>query len=146
MKMNFKMILFIVSLVALIVFQQKAIMPLVEKVVKSDLFLVDSDDLGGFYPQSNQHTELAFMHCNKYIADEIGSDAAVSFSAKPINAWSIGNYQYVINAEIEVTHNNSNSSIKKYVCRIRYDNGDNAEGIANYDNWSVFGLSGIDEI
>ncbi len=143
---KYSILIFIVSLVALILFQHKVIMPFVYKVIQSDLFLVDSKDQGSQLPISNPLTEIAFTHCNNYIKSKLGSDATISFAAKPINAWSMGNYQYIINAEIDITSATANTTTQKYVCRINYKNGDNEEGALDFTNWSIEGLSDLDFI
>jgi hypothetical protein len=135
----------IVGLIALIVFQQKAVMPFVWRVIQSDLFLVDSKDIGDMAPISTPLTGLAFTHCNTYIKSKLGPDVSISFPEKPLNAWSIGNYHYVINAEINVT-TAANTSTKKYVCRINYKNGDDEEGSFDFANWSVEGLAGLEAL
>ncbi len=86
------------------------------------------------------------MHCNNYIKSQLGPDTSISFPEKPLNAWSLGNYQYVINAEIDITSATASTTTKKYVCRINYKNGDNAEGSLDFTNWSIEGLSGLDSI
>ena len=122
-------------------------MPLVYQVIQSDLFLVDSNDKASQLPISTNLTGIAFMHCNKHIKSEIDTDTAIVFSEKPINAWSLGNYQYVINAEASVTDNTSgNVQAKKYACRISYNDGDNLENINNFDSWSITGVSGLNNI
>jgi hypothetical protein len=136
----------IVGLIALILLQREVIMPLVYQVVKSDLFLVDSKDQGNMLAVSTPLTELAFMHCNKYIKSELDPDLTITFPDKPINAWSLGNYQYVVNAEISITSETTGTTTKKYVCRITYKNGDDQTGIADFDNWSIYGLSGLDDL
>jgi len=136
----------ILGLLALILLQRELIMPLVQKVIKSDLFLVESTDQGDMLPVSTPLTEMAFMHCNKYVKSELDSELSIAFPDKPINAWSLGNHQYVINAEIGVTNDSSGTMNKKYVCRITYTKGDDETGIADYDNWSIYGLSGLDDL
>ncbi|MDO9169317.1 MAG: hypothetical protein Q7U18_09580 [Methylobacter sp.] len=143
---KYSILIFIVSLVALILFQHKVIMPFVYKVIQSDLFLVDSKDQGSQLPISTPLSEIAFMHCNNYIKSKLGSDVSVSFADKPLNAWSLGNYQYVINAEIDITSTTASTITKKYACRINYKNGDNDEGTLDFANWSIEGLSGLDSI
>ena len=115
MKNKFTAIFFFIGLIALIVFQRELIMPLINKVISSDLFLVDTDDIGSDKAVSNELTDLAFSHCNNYIKEELDDDFTVSFSPKPINAWSIGNYQYVVNAEIEISNADTGNKIKRYV-------------------------------
>lgn len=121
-------------------------MPFVYKVVQSDLFLVDSKDQGSQSPISTPLTGLAFAHCNTYIKSKLGPDVSSHFAEKPLNAWSLGNYQYVINGEIDITSTNTSTITKKYVCRINYKNGDNEEGANDFANWSIEGLSGLDSI
>lgn len=121
-------------------------MPFVYKIVQSDLFLVDSKDQGGQSPISTPLTKLAFIHCNNYIKSKLGPDVSISFPENPLNAWSLGNYQYVINAEIDITNSTAGTITKKYICRINYKNGDNDEGSLDFSNWSIEGLSGLDSI
>ncbi len=143
---KYSILIFIVSLGALLVFQKEVVMPFVYKVVQSDLFLVESKDQGGQTPISTPLTGLAYKHCNSYIKSKLGPDASLSFPDKPLNAWSLGNYQYVINAEIDITSATASTVTKKYVCRITYKNGDNEEGSLDFANWSIEGLSGLDTI
>lgn len=137
-----RMLLLIVGLLFLSLSQQKFIMPLVYDVIKSDLFLVESKDKGSDLPVSTPLSNLAFMHCNNYIKSKASPDESISFAEKPLRAWDIGNYQYVINAEINST-SNSLTTTKKYTCRITYNNGDNEEDALNIDNWSIIGVTDL---
>ncbi|WP_031430018.1 hypothetical protein [Methylomicrobium agile] len=130
----------------LIVFQREAVMPLVTEVIKSDAFLVDSKDQGSQLPISTEMTAIAFNDCNNYIKSELDSDISVTFTNKPVKAWSLGNYQFLINADINITDESGNMTTKRYVCRITYDKGDDQEGVLDFDNWTMVGVSGIDEI
>lgn len=143
---KYSIIIFIIALATLLLIQSKVVMPFVYKVVQSDLFLIDSKDQGSQSPISTPLTRLAFLHCNNHIKSKLGPDVSINFSDKPLNAWSLGNYQYVINAEIDITSTTENPITKKYVCRINYKNGDNAEGSLDVNNWSIEGLSGLDSI
>ncbi len=140
---KFSLIFLLIGIGLLILLMQKVILPLVYNVVKSDAFLIDSKDQASQLPISNSMTDLAFLYCNNHIKDELGADTTITFPKKPINAWSLGNYQYIINAQINVT-NSSGSSSKKYACRITYKNGDNQEGVNDPENWSIEGLDGLD--
>ncbi|TXK97936.1 hypothetical protein BMR02_09515 [Methylococcaceae bacterium HT1] len=143
MQKKFVPLIFLAGLVALILFQNKAVMPLVEKIAASDLFLVDTDDQGSRIASSTSMTNYAFMHCNKEIRDEIESDKQITFPSEPLQSWSLGNYKYIINAEIELSEEDGTSFFKKYACHIQYDNGSDMEGVMDSDNWSLNGLSGI---
>jgi hypothetical protein len=142
---KYSMLFLIVGIGFLLVFMQKLVLPLVYDVVKSDAFLIDSKDQGSQMPISNSMTDLAFLHCNNYVKSELGTDVNVTFSDKPLNAWSLGNYQYVVNGEITIT-NSANAATKKYACRITYENGDNLEGSSDFNNWTIEGIDGIDGI
>ena len=146
MNSQLKILLFVVTLVLLLVFQAKGVMPVVYDIVSSDLFLEDSEDEASQIAISNDMTNHAFRHCNTYIKEDIDSDFSVNFSEKPINVWTMGNYQYIVNAEIEITPANAASFIRTYVCRINYTEKDDLSLASNVDNWSIEGLSGLDNL
>jgi hypothetical protein len=141
---KYSVLFFIFGLIALLLLQKEVVMPFVYKVVQSDLFLVDSKDQGGQTSITTPLTGLAFAHCNTHIKNKLGPDISINFPEKPLNAWSLGNYQYVINAEIDITSPTTSTIAKKYVCRINYKNGDNEEGSLDFNNWSIEGVSGLD--
>ncbi|MEI6067866.1 MAG: hypothetical protein WCP96_11025 [Methylococcaceae bacterium] len=140
---KYRTLLLVTGLAVLLLSQYKLIMPFIYKVVASDLFLVDSKDQASSLPISTPLSGIAFMHCNNYIKSELGSDVTVIFPEKPLNAYTFGNYQYLISAEVTLTRDTAGTSTKKYVCRITYNNGDNEEGALDFDNWSIIGLSGL---
>jgi len=135
--------LFLVVLIGLIMFQKEAIMPLATKVASSDLFLVDSDDKGSRYANTSSMTNYAFLQCNKEIRNEIDSEINITFPSEPLQSWSLGNYKYIINAEIELTPPSGIGFFKKYACQIQYEEESDLEGVMDSDNWSVTGISGI---
>jgi len=141
-----KIVLFFAIFIGLIILQREVINPITIEIVGSDSFLVDTDDEGEMQAISTPLSDIAFMHCNSYIRDEIDQNITLNFPDKPLYAWDIGNHQYVINAKIEVISNDSAPVFKKYVCRISYSKGDNIDAAMNFDNWSVYGLSGLDDL
>jgi len=143
---KYRTLLFIAGFAVLLLSQYKIIMPFIYKVVASDLFLVESKDQASQLPISTPLSGIAFMHCNNYIKSELGTDVAIIFPEKPLNAWTLGNYQYLISAEVTITSDATSTSTKKYACRITYNNGDNEEGALDFDNWSIIGVSGIDNM
>jgi len=143
MSKKFFPLIFLVLLVALILFQNKAVMPLVEQVASSGLFMDDSGDEGSRIATSTNMTNFAFIMCNKEVRDEIGSETNIIFPSEPIQAWALGNYRYIINAEIEVSSEDGATFFKKYACQIQYEEGSDMEDVMEQDNWSIFGLSGI---
>lgn len=92
---------------------------------------------------NNDMTALAFSQCNSYINSHLDSDYSASFASQPTNAWSIGNYEYILNAPIDIATKDAPSTVYHYVCRIQYDNGDDLSGVNDIDNWSIGGITGI---
>jgi hypothetical protein len=141
---KYRLLILIAGTSVLLFSQYKVVMPLVYKVIQSDLFLIDSKDKASQLPISNNLTGQAFTQCNNQIKKTLGPNITTNFPAKPINSWSIGNYQYIINGEVSFAENNEEAKTKKYACRIIYKNGENEDGAGNFDNWTIEGLSGID--
>ena len=143
MQKKFFPLIFLVGLVALILFQNKAIMPLVKKIAASGLFLEDSGDEGSRIATSTNMTNYAFIQCNKAIRDEFDSETNIIFPSEPLQSWTLGNYRYIVNAEIEVISKDGGSIFKKYACQALYEEEANLEGVMDSDNWSISGISGI---
>lgn len=141
-----KIILFAICLAGLLALQIKLFMPWMYEIAASDLFLIESKDNANPMPISNDMTALAFSHCNSYINNQIQSEQSASFSNQPINAWSIGNYEYIINAEVDISSKDAPSTVYQYVCRIQYENGDDLSGAGNAENWSIEGITGIPDL
>ena len=139
-----KIIIFALCLAVLLAVQIKFIQPLLINVAASDLFLVESKDEANALPISNDMTALAYAHCNQYIKNEAGEEKSVSFTGQPTNAWSLGNYEYIVNADVEISGKDTTGGIHHYVCRIQYNEGDDVAGAGNFDNWSVIGLTGLE--
>ena len=136
-------LIFLVVLVALILFQNKAIMPLVEEIAASDLFLVETGDVGSRYVASTDMTDYAFIQCNKEVREEIDEEINILFPTEPLQSWTLGDFKYIVNAELELIASDGSSSIKKYACHLEYDEETNMEGIMDADNWTILGLSGL---
>jgi len=142
---KYKNILFVIAFIALLLSQYKLVMPLMYKVAASDLFLVESKDQASQLPISTPLTAIAYMHCNRHIKSELGADTIVSFPEKALNSWSMGNYDFLIHGEFGITDQNTKNSTKNYTCRITYNNGDDQDGILDFNNWSIVGISGLDK-
>ncbi|OQK15280.1 hypothetical protein AU255_17540 [Methyloprofundus sedimenti] len=144
--MKKKTLIFIACLVGILAFQYKAVIPFAEKVASSSLFLEETGDEGSRLPSSTPMTTYAFNQCNIAIRDEVDSDINIIFPAEPLKSWSLGNYQYIINAEIELSSETGPAFFRKYACQIKYDDGKDPEGILDSDNWTLYGLSGISDL
>ena len=144
--MKNKVFLFVACLVLLLVFQAKVVVPFAYDIAASDIFLEDSGDEASRISTNNNMTNEAFEQCNNHIANEIlADDYTLIFAKTPANAFSLGSYRYVINADIEIQPTDGASFRRLYVCRIKYSMTDDSDpSIA--DNWSVEGLSGLNDV
>ena len=141
-----KVFLFVVGLIALLAFQYKVVMPILYDIAASDFFLVDSDDKLDRVSTNTLMTDNAFSQCNSYIANDLFPEHSFTFPEQPLNAFSLGNYEYLINAYIEILPADAAAFTKRYACRIKYENEDDTTGLADISNWSIKGLSGLDDI
>jgi len=146
MKKKLLPLLFIVTLIGLILFQKEVVVPFAEWVASTGLFLEDSGDEGSRIANSSPMTNHAFNQCNIEIRDTVDEETSITFPLKPLQTWSLGNYKYLVNADIELTKASGESFFNKYACQIQYDEGSDLEGVMDSDNWSVNGLSGISSL
>ncbi|MEI7840206.1 MAG: hypothetical protein WCJ11_06865 [Methylococcaceae bacterium] len=140
-----KIFLLIGGVIGLVLLQRELLIPVAKDVAKSDLFLIQSNDQASNMSQSSPMTELAFQHCNKHLKASLDEKTTVTLPEKALNAWSLGNYEYVVSAEAGVSHEGSAPKKHKYVCRIAYNNGDDTSGAPEFDNWSLVGISKVDD-
>lgn len=139
-----KILLFAVCLIALLALQFKYILPLMYEVAGSDLFLVESKDSASSLPVKNDMTMLAFAHCNTHIKEDLGEDRSAVFPAQPTNVWSLGNYEYIVNADVEITPKDAPGALHHYVCRIQYSKGDDVSSAGNIEDWDFEGVNGLE--
>jgi hypothetical protein len=121
-------------------------MPYVLEIVSSDLFLEDTGDEKNQMSTNTLMTDAAYGQCNSYIADVLFSELSVTFSEKPLNAFSLGGFQYLVNADLEITPIDSAPFTRRFACRIKYLNNKDETGIADNENWDITGISGLDDI
>ncbi len=140
-----KLLALFASVVVLVLFQREVVLPFAKNTASSDLFLIESNDQASMMTQSNDMTQFAFEHCNTHLKADLDSTIKVTLPEKPLNAWSLGNYEYVVSSEADVSHEGSEAKKHKYVCRISYKNGDDTSGAAKFENWSLDGLSKVDD-
>ena len=139
-------ILFLACLIGLIFFQKEVVLPFAEWVASTDLFLEDSGNDGSRIANSTPMTNHAFNQCNIEIRNIIDDETLINFPINPLQSWSLGNYKYLINADIELINASGESFFRKYACQIQYDEGSDLTGIMDSDNWDISGLSGISSL
>jgi hypothetical protein len=140
-----KIILFVICLAGLLALQIKFVLPMLFDVASSDLFLEESKDLASSMPVSNDMTALAFSYCNTFIQKDLGEEKTASFANQPTHVWTLGNYEYIVNADVEITPKDAPGALRHYVCRIQYTKGDDVSGAGNIENWYFEGVSGLSE-
>lgn len=144
--MKKKLLILIIGVVALLAFQAKVLMPMIYDFVATDIFMEDNGDDPNRISTSTAMTDHAFQQCNQYIATEMYSDHTFTFSDQTLNSFGLGNFEYLINATIDVQPANEASYTRTYACRIKYDDQDDTAGVNDLDNWSVSGISGLDDL
>ena len=138
-----KIIIFVLCLAGLLAIQIKFFLPFMYDIAASDLFLVESKDQASVMPVNNDMTALAFSHCNNYIKAEADENQNLSFANQPTNVWSLGNYEYIVNADVEISGKDSPAISRQYACRIQYNKGDDTSGANDFENWTVNGVGGL---
>lgn len=129
------LILFIVSLYFL---QNKAIMPFVEKVVESDMFMEDdgdseSEQLGSI---RNDRTDFAFSHCKAAFQEKYGEDIKAEVSVDQYQAWALASKSYLVRSSAKVVGDNGEPTDKAFVCKIQFTGTDASDP----DSWTISGV------
>lgn len=144
MNAKYKYVILAGGIFTICLFTYKGAVPLAYQAAQSSLFMKDTEDEGSREATTNEHTDSAFNQCNEFIKDKLGSTKTIGFSPKPINAWGLGDYEYLINADATISDNSNPATTERYACRIHYDKGNDSTGLSNKDNWSILGVSGIE--
>ncbi|MCK5830289.1 MAG: hypothetical protein KAH20_08305 [Methylococcales bacterium] len=139
-----KILILVIGIIALLSLQAKVVMPLIYDIAASDLFLEDTGSEKNRISSSTSMTDNAFEQCNLYITTETFPDSPITFSEKPIGAFALGNYEFIINSELEISPPDEAAYTQKYACKIKYLNKDDLSNISNPESWSISGISGLD--
>lgn len=129
-------LLLILFIVGLYLLQNKAIMPFVEKVVQSDLFLENSDDdeeLGSIH---NDRTDFAFAHCKEAFKDKYESLEKAELSADQYQAWALASKSYLVRSPVRVPGDASDAADKAFACKIQFTGPDASDPAS----WTISGI------
>ena len=138
-----KIIVFAACLALLLALQIKFVLPYVNKIVASDLFLEESKDEASPLAISNDMTKLAITFCNHYIRSRAESDTTLQFADRDVKSWSQGNYDYIVKADVQIAAPNTPNQTYHYVCRIQYQYGDDTSHAQDSNSWSIGGVDGL---
>lgn len=138
MTRKYSALLLILFIVGLYFLQNKAIMPFVEKVVESDMFMEDdaepeSEQLGSI---RNDRTDFAFSHCKAAFEEEYGDDVKVELSPDQYQAWALASKSYLVRSAVKVIANDGGIAEKAFACKIQYTGTDPADP----DSWAISGV------
>lgn len=130
-KNRFSGLLLLLFIVGLYVFQNKTVIPFVERIVESDLFDADTTQLDG-----KDRTRIAFAQCNDFVQENLDSDQPVQFSAGDYKSWDLASGRYLIRSYV-ITQNDPGKEIRmNYACNVQFQGGDDMD----HDNWKLQGL------
>lgn len=139
MARKYSALLLILFIVGLYFLQNKAIMPLVEKVVESDVLLEDSDDndeseeLGSI---RNDRTDLAFSHCKEAFKAQYGEEINAELSVDQYQAWALASKSYLVRSTAKVAGEGSEGTEKPFACKIQYTGSDPSDA----SSWTISGI------
>lgn len=133
-------VLFLALFIALLYFlQEKAIVPLVMSVVKSDLFFepeVEEEEELGKVNSKTQRTGYALMHCKDAVKEQGQLAENVDFLDDKSEAWALGNRHYLIRSTVRIIDPEKGQTEKLFACKIRMTGPDEAKA----ESWSVLGV------
>ena len=124
-------LLLILFIVGLYLLQNKAIVPFVEKVARSDAFDTDSSELTG-----KDRQQAALNQCIELVRAELSSDRPLQFAANDYKAWEVANGRYLISSYVLEQDPSGKELRRNYACNIQYTGGDDT----NANSWSLQGL------
>lgn len=133
-------IVFLILFIALLYFlQEKAIVPLVMSVVKSDLFfepeVAEEEELGKVNTKT-QRTGYALLHCKDAVKEEGNLPDNAEFIDGKYEAWALGNRHYLIRSTVRFIDPEQGQMEKLFACKIRMTGNDEA----NPESWSILGV------
>lgn len=128
--------LLLVFIIALYLSLNKLVVPFLEEVAESSLYLketADDDPLGEI---RNARTDVAQLNCENQAREEQGAATVPSSTDANYKAWSIGDFTYVIKGTVELAGENGQPTRYRYACKIHW----NTKEMGDPDNWSIYGM------
>ncbi len=133
---KYSFILLALFVLGLYVFQNKAVLPFIMKIVDSDIFVDKGEDDEQLGKINNERTALALSHCQVFMKEKGRAPQDAAFGNDDYEAWALGNHTYLIKSYIEINHPEKGTMRKPFACKIRYTGGDETDA----NSWSVQGL------
>ncbi len=136
---KFSILYLILFIGGLYLLQEKAIMPLVMKVVSSELFFekpIEENEPLGKLDAKTERTQFALANCHDAVKKQGDLPDNTEFLDNDYEAWALGNRQYLIRASVRMADPEKGQFDKLYACTIRLTGEDQA----NPENWKLLGL------
>lgn len=128
--------LLMVFIVLLYVLTNKVVVPLVMKVVESDLFFAPDEEQEELGKISNQRTDFALLQCKAAMKEENQVPETSQFDDSAYEAWALGGKTYVIRSQVSVPVEGKGMMGRKYACKIQFAGGE----VGDTGNWSILGI------
>lgn len=124
-------VLLLLFIAALYVFQNKAVLPFVEGVVESDLFLADTSEL-----DNKNRESLAALQCNDFVREALDESRSIEFANRDGKAWQLSSGRYLVRSHLTQTDDSGDLVQKNFACNVEFVGGDDTD----HRNWSLQGL------
>ena len=136
---KFSILYLILFIGALYLLQEKAIMPLVMKVVGSELFFekpIEENEPLGKLDAKTERTGFALANCRAAVKEQGDLPDDAQFMDQDYEAWALGNRQYLIRANVRINDKEKGQFDKLFACTIRMTGEDQTQP----DSWKILGV------
>ncbi|HLF98108.1 MAG TPA: hypothetical protein VI457_13270 [Methylococcaceae bacterium] len=128
--------LLVVFIIALYLSLNKAVVPFIEEVAQSSLYMKETTDDDPLGEIRNARTDQAQLHCENQLREDQGAAAVPTSTDTNYKAWSIGDFTYVIKGSLDLAGENGEPGHYRYACKIHW----NGKDMTDPDNWSTYGM------
>lgn len=136
---KFSIIYLILTIGLLYTLQEKAIMPLVLSIVKSEVFFekpVEENEPLGKLDTKTERTAFALANCRDAVRKEANLPDDAKFEGENYETWALGNRQYLVRSSVKVSEPGQASIDKLFACTIRLIGDDQTKP----ENWTILGV------
>jgi len=136
---KFSILYLILFIGAIYMLQEKAIMPLVMGVLKSDVFFekpIEENEPLGRLEQKTERTGYALLNCRDAVKNEGDLPENAEFLDENYEAWALGNRQYLIRSRVRLIDPEKGQLEKLYACTVRMTGEDQAVP----ESWKILGV------
>jgi hypothetical protein len=136
---KYSLIYLILFIALLYTLQEKAIMPLVLSVVKSEAFFekpIEENEPLGKLDAPTERTAFAFANCREAVLNTGNLSDKAEFKTDHYETWALGNRQYLIRSSVVVPSGATGGTETLYACTIRLTGEDQSKP----SDWSILGV------